>query len=150
MKVEIYGLEFETDEIATPEQLRGQIGILSATAGCKLRRLGIYHTPDFDLLVNEVIRGRLNVGCIEEVYNTADIIANILEKGLSRKDFVILRSLYYNYEEILGLSSPTFNIDSFIEEEGFTNIEVESVYDITARTKKDWYVDYQTVKELRV
>lgn len=148
MKVEIYGLEFETDEIATPEQLRGQMGILSATAGCKLRRLGRFHTPEFDLLVNEIIRGRLNVECIEEVYNTADMIANILEKGLSRKDFVVLRSLYYTYEEILELASPMFDIDNFIEEEGFTNIDVESVYGITAMIKKDWYVDYKTVKEL--
>lgn len=148
MKVEIFGLEFETDEIATPEQLRGQMGIRSATAGCQLRRLGRFNTPDFDLLVNEVIRGRLNVACIEEVYTTATVVANILEKGLSRKDFVILRSLYYNYEEILELASPTFNMDSFIEGEGFTNIEVESVYGITAKTKKDWYVDYQTVKEM--
>ena len=148
MKVEIFGLEFETDEIATPEQLRGQMGIRSATAGCQLRRLGRFNTPDFDLLVNEVIRGRLTVDCIEEVYTTATVIANILEKGLSRKDFVILRSLYYNYEEILELASPTFNMNSFIEEEGFTNIEVESVYGITAKTKKDWYVDYQTVKEM--
>ena len=150
MKVEIYGLEFETEDIATPEQLRGQMGILSATAGCKLRRLGRFHTPEFDLLVNEVIRGRLNVECIEEVYHTADMIANILEKGLSRKDFVILRSLYYSYEEILELASPTFNIEDFIEEEGFTKIEVESVYGITVKTKKDWYVDYSAVKELRV
>lgn len=146
MKVEIFGLEFETDEIASPEQLRGQMGIASAKAGCQLRRLGRFHTPEFDLLVNEIIRGRLNVEHIDEVYNTAALIANILEKGLSRKDFVILRSLYYSYDEISGLASPTFDIDSFIEEEGFTNIEVESVYGITAKKKKDWYVNYQAVK----
>ena len=75
-------------------------------------------------------------------------ITKARRNGMTFKDIVILRSLAFSFEEIEEIAAAKKTADDVIEEEGIENPEIENVLDITSKNLKEWYVSYDTVKEM--
>ena len=146
----IYGIEFDTEKDGDFKRLRSGISMAYTKAFVEVKRMGVA-TCDcnvLDILVNERMKGRLNL----DSYREADWMINSITKarrnGMTFKDIVILRSLAFSFDEIEEIAAAKKTADDVIEEEGIENPEIENVLDITSKNLKEWYVSYDTVKEM--
>ena len=94
------------------------------------------------------MKGRLNLDSYREVDWMINSITKARRNGMTFKDIVILRSLAFSFDEIEEIATAKKTADDVIEEEGIENPEIENVLDITSKNLKEWYVSYDTVKEM--
>ena len=148
-KVILYGLEFDTEKDGQVTRLAGNIAVATAKAFVKVRKVDKYHNKGYlDVVINEVIRNRLDEEDLTEIEKTFEVVKNITSKGMSCKDIVILRSLYFSFDEIQEFACKKKTADSVIKEYEIEDPEIETVYGLTASTLTDWYVDYKTAKRV--
>lgn len=97
-----------------------------------------------DVIINEIIRGRLTCNYVE-VKKVADILVAITNNGLTCKDIIILRSLYFSFEEIYEFSKKRQIglVAWVISEYGIQNPEIESVVGQTSDSLNPDFVSYR-------
>lgn len=147
-KVVVYGIEFDTEEMSRPQRIRSNVAIATSKAFCQVMNVGRYSKKQLDILTNEVLRGRLDVNDKDEVNRVADIVSDLGARGASFKDIAILRSLYFEFEEILDYVKSHKRIDTILKELGLENPDIETIYGLTSNTLTEWYVPYSVAKEV--
>lgn len=147
-KVVVYGIEFDTEDVGRPKRIRNNVAIATAKAFCQVMNVGRFTKSQLDILTNEVVRGRLDGTDKEEVSHVADIVMSLGAQGASAKDIAILRSLYFEYEEIKEIVKSKKRIDTVLKDLGLEDPEIETIYGLTSRTLTEWYVPYSVAKEV--
>lgn len=147
-KVVVYGIEFDTEDVGRPKRIRNNVAIATAKAFCQVMEVGRFTKSQLDILTNEVVRGRLDGTDKDEVSRVADIVMNLGAQGASAKDIAILRSLYFEYEEIKEIVKSRKRIDTVLKDLGLEDPEIETIYGLTSRTLTEWYVPYSVAKEV--
>lgn len=148
-KVIIYGLEFDTEKDGQVTRLAGNIAVATARAFVKVRKVDKYHNKGYlDVVINEVIRKRIDEEDSTEIEKMFETVKDLSIRGMSCKDIVILRSLYFSFEEIKEFAREGKSADSVIKEYEIEDPEIEAVYGLTAPTLTEWYVDYKTAKRV--
>lgn len=145
-KIYVYGIEFDTEKDGNPRKLRNNVAIATSKAFCEVMKVGRFFKYQIDILTNEVLRGRLDVEDVEEVERVAQIINELVVKGMSCKDIAILRSLYFDFDEIKGFALERKSVEKILAEYEIENPEIETIYGVTSRTLKEWYVPYSETK----
>lgn len=148
-KVIIYGLEFDTEKDGQVTRLAGNIAVATARAFVKVRKVDRYHNKGYlDVVINEVLRKRIDEEDSTEIEKMFETVKDISIRGMSCKDIVILRSLYFSFEEIKEFARERKTADSVIKEYEIEDPEIEAVYGLTAPTLTEWYVDYKTARRV--
>lgn len=143
----LYGINFDTETKEVFRTVQG-FGGIAAISFKKLYACGITRKSVIDIMVNEVIRERLNLDNFSEVMKVQYEVTKCLTY-LPASTIIILRSLYYDFEEIYKLSSTVkkLGIDEWLQQEGLDNPEIEKVCGVNS-TK--WSKDYVNYKRLKV
>lgn len=119
-------------------------GIDLARALCEVQSTGYYSKDITDILTNEVLRGRLEISR-EKFLSLAALLKEINALGISYKNIVILRSLFFEFEEIKEFAerkSKDILYDVIVEYE-IENPEVESVIGQTSDSITPDYVSLE-------
>lgn len=119
-------------------------GIDLARALCEVQSTGYYSKDVTDILTNEVLRGRLEISR-EKFLSLAALLKEINALGISYKNIVILRSLFFEFEEIKEFAerkSKDILYDVIVEYE-IENPEVESVIGQTSDSITPDYVSLE-------
>lgn len=145
-KVVVYGIEFDTEDVSRPKRLKGNVAIATAKAFCQVMEAGRFTKRQLDILTNEVLRGRLDASDKDEVIRVADVITDLSMQGASAKDIAILRSLYFEFDEIKEFAKSRKKIDTIIKDMGLENPDIETIYGLTSKTLTEWYVPYAEAK----
>lgn len=142
----LYGVEFDTEEIGTPRKLRSSLTIAAAKAFSSIMNIGRFQKSQLDILVNEIMRGRLDATDIEKVEDIAHTILCLQAKGFTTKDIAILRSLYFEFDEIMEFARNKKRVDKVIKESGIDDPEIEAIYGLTSSSLTEWYVTYKEAR----
>lgn len=142
----LYGVEFDTEEVCSPRRLRSSLTIAASKAFSSIMNIGRFQKSQLDILVNEVMRGRLDATDTVEVENIANTLLSLMSKGFSSKDIAILRSLYFEFDEIMDFALNKKRVDEVIKESGIDNPEIEAIYGLTSSSLTDWYVTYKEAR----
>lgn len=119
-------------------------GIDLARALCEVQSTGYYSKDITDILTNEVLRGRLEISR-EKFLSLATLLKEINALGISYKNIIILRSLFFEFEEIKEFAerkSKDILYDVIVEYE-IENPEVESVIGQTSDSITPDYVSLE-------
>lgn len=119
-------------------------GIDLARALCEVQSTGYYSKDITDILTNEVLRGRLEISS-EKFLSLATLLKEINALGISYKNIIILRSLFFEFEEIKEFAerkSKDILYDVIVEYE-IENPEVESVIGQTSDSITPDYVSLE-------
>lgn len=119
-------------------------GIDLARALCEVQSTGYYSKDITDILTNEVLRGRLEISR-EKFLSLAALLKEINALGISYKNIIILRSLFFEFEEIKEFAerkSKDILYDVIVEYE-IENPEVESVIGQTSDSITPDYVSLE-------
>lgn len=119
-------------------------GIDLARALCEVQSTGYYSKDVTDILTNEVLRGRLEISS-EKFLSLAALLKEINALGISYKNIIILRSLFFEFEEIKEFAerkSKDILYDVIVEYE-IENPEVESVIGQTSDSITPDYVSLE-------
>ena len=119
-------------------------GIDLARALCEVQSTGYYSKDVTDILTNEVLRGRLEISS-EKFLSLATLLKEINALGISYKNIIILRSLFFEFEEIKEFAerkSKDILYDVIVEYE-IENPEVESVIGQTSNSLTPDYVSLE-------
>lgn len=119
-------------------------GIDLARALCEVQSTGYYSKDVTDILTNEVLRGRLEISS-EKFLSLATLLKEINALGISYKNIIILRSLFFEFEEIKEFAerkSKNILYDVIVEYE-IENPEVESVIGQTSDSITPDYVSLE-------
>lgn len=119
-------------------------GIDLARALCEVQSTGYYSKDVTDILTNEVLRGRLEISR-EKFLSLAALLKEINALGISYKNIIILRSLFFEFEEIKEFAdrkSKDILYDVIVEYE-IENPEVESVIGQTSDSLTPDYVSLE-------
>lgn len=119
-------------------------GIDLARALCEVQSTGYYSKDVTDILTNEVLRGRLEISR-EKFLSLAALLKEINALGISYKNIVILRSFFFEFEEIKEFAdrkSKDILYDVIVEYE-IENPEVESVIGQTSDSLTPDYVSLE-------
>ena len=119
-------------------------GIDLARALCEVQSTGYYSKDVTDILTNEVLRGRLEISS-EKFLSLATLLKEINALGISYKNIVILRSFFFEFEEIKEFAerkSKDILYDVIVEYE-IENPEVESVIGQTSDSLTPDYVSLE-------
>lgn len=119
-------------------------GIDLARALCEVQSTGYYSKDVTDILTNEVLRGRLEISS-EKFLSLATLLKEINALGISYKNIIILRSLFFEFEEIKEFAerkSKDILYDVIVEYE-IENPEVESVIGQTSDSLTPDYVSLE-------
>lgn len=119
-------------------------GIDLARALCEVQSTGYYSKDITDILTNEVLRGRLEISR-EKFLSLAALLKEINALGISYKNIVILRSFFFEFEEIKEFAeskSKDILYDVIVEYE-IENPEVESVIGQTSDSLTPDYVSLE-------
>lgn len=119
-------------------------GIDLARALCEVQSTGYYSKDVTDILTNEVLRGRLEISS-EKFLSLATLLKEINALGISYKNIIILRSLFFEFEEIKEFAerkSKDILYDVIVEYE-IENPEVESVIGQTSDSITPDYVSLE-------
>lgn len=119
-------------------------GIDLARALCEVQSTGYYSKDVTDILTNEVLRGRLEISR-EKFLSLAALLKEINALGISYKNIVILRSFFFEFEEIKEFAdrkSKDILYDVIVEYE-IENPEVESVIGQTSDSITPDYVSLE-------
>lgn len=119
-------------------------GIDLARALCEVQSTGYYSKDVTDILTNEVLRGRLEISS-EKFLSLAALLKEINALGISYKNIVILRSFFFEFEEIKEFAerkSKDILYDVIVEYE-IENPEVESVIGQTSDSLTPDYVSLE-------
>ena len=119
-------------------------GIDLARALCEVQSTGYYSKDVTDILTNEVLRGRLEISS-EKFLSLATLLKGINALGISYKNIVILRSFFFEFEEIKEFAerkSKDILYDVIVEYE-IENPEVESVIGQTSDSLTPDYVSLE-------
>lgn len=119
-------------------------GIDLARALCEVQSTGYYSKDVTDILTNEVLRGRLEISR-EKFLSLAALLKGINALGISYKNIVILRSFFFEFEEIKEFAerkSKDILYDVIVEYE-IENPEVESVIGQTSDSITPDYVSLE-------
>lgn len=148
MKMVVYGVELDTNIKDEVRKLRSSIAIACSDAFVALRKIGRFTKSQFDILVNEAARGRLNPENEREVKRVADAVLRINSLGIDSRGIVLLRSLCFSFDDILGIAESKQNIDEVVEGLGIEDAEIETVYGVTSMKVKNWYIPYKEMKKV--
>lgn len=119
-------------------------GIDLARALCEVQSTGYYSKDITDILTNEVLRGRLEISS-EKFLSLATLLKEINALGISYKNIIILRSFFFEFEEIKEFAerkSKDILYDVIVEYE-IENPEVESVIGQTSDSITPDYVSLE-------
>lgn len=119
-------------------------GIDLARALCEVQSTGYYSKDVTDILTNEVLRGRLEISS-EKFLSLATLLKEINALGISYKNIIILRSFFFEFEEIKEFAerkSKDILYDVIVEYE-IENPEVESVIGQTSDSLTPDYVSLE-------
>ena len=103
MNVIMYGISFDEGSKKV-HRLRGGLNVEKGLAFKKLFEYGITSKRILDIMINEAARGRLDLSDEKSVSNCEIVVSKCLTAGLSPTKIIVLRSLYYSFEEPYGLS----------------------------------------------
>ena len=104
MNVIMYGISYD-EGTKKVHKLRGGLNVEKGLAFKKLFDYGITSKRVLDIMINEAARGRLDLTDERTVYDCESVVSKCLGLGLSTTKIIVLRSLYYSFEEIRKLSS---------------------------------------------
>ena len=75
------------------------------------------------------------------------LIRDAVANGYSYKDIVMLRSMYFDFREIVEFSAHKRSLDWVVKEYEIEEPEIEAVINMTADDLKNRYVSYKSAKE---
>lgn len=151
MEKVLYGFRFHiTPEKVEVGKLLGNVATETSKAFCALKEVGRFSRSCFDIMTNEVVRGRLDPKDEEAIQDLNKMILKIERCGMTVKDIVILRSCYFSFEDILKYAKEGKTADDVLQEEGIEDPEIELVYGVTAYNMRKWYTTYEAAKEVDV
>lgn len=138
----LYGVEFDPMNFDSPRKVRFSITLATAKAFSAVMKAGRFQKSQLDIIVNEVVRGRLKPTDIVGIQDLGSMVIRIMANGFSAKDIAILRSLYFGFDEILEFAQKHKRVDEIMKEQGIDNPEIEAIYGLTTSNLSEWYVTY--------
>lgn len=149
MNVIMYGISYD-EGTKKVHRLRGGLNVEKGLAFKKLFDYGITSKRVLDIMINEAARGRLDLTDERTVYDCETVVSKCLGLGLSTTKIIVLRSLYYSFEEIRKMSSEIRKKDlsEWIYEEGLEDAEIEAVYGVTTNDCHKEYVNFLETEKL--
>ena len=149
MNVIMYGISFDEGSKKV-HRLRGGLNVEKGLAFKKLFEYGITSKRILDIMINEAARGRLDLSDEKSVSNCEIVVSKCLTAGLSPTKIIVLRSLYYSFEEIrkMAMEIRKKDLSEWIYEEGLEEAEIEAVYGVTTNDCHKEYVSFMETKKL--
>ena len=145
-KIVMFGVEFDTEGKVAPKKIRNSVTLATAKAFSSVMKVGRFQKSQLDIVVNEVLRGRLEADDSERIKEVAETVLRIKANGIYTNDIAILRSLYYEFDEIMGFAKEHKRVDEIIREQGIEDPEVEAIYGLTTPKLSEWYVSYKEAR----
>lgn len=142
----MYGITVDT-ETGTVSKLTNDLCLASARAYCELIKYEKFEGDLLTVLVNEAVQGRLNVKDMLSVAIMVGLIRDAVANGYSYKDIVMLRSMYFDFREIVEFSAHKRSLDWVVKEYEIDEPEIEAVINMTADDLRNRYVSYKSAKE---
>lgn len=148
MKIYAYGILYNTKDEGDFRKIRTPLATANAKAFAELRSIDRFTKSQFDIMVNEASRGRLNTYNINAVYELADMIRKIMHEGYTTRDIVVLRSIGFNFDDILKKAKRREMVSDIVknsfDEDDIPDIEV--VYGVTSMCVNKLYVPYNEIE----
>lgn len=147
MREQYFGIEFDTMAEKPIKKLRSDLPVALTHAFCDLYQTGTYNLKELNVLANEVIRDRLYPDDVNALTEIDYIIKKIVINGMSYSDIVILRSMDFSFEDILGFAQQKKSAADVIDEYGLDGDDcyIENVPGLTSLKSVEGFVTYESV-----
>ena len=149
-KTILYGVELDTEGLNAPRKIRNSVTLATVKAFSAVMQAGRFQKSQLDIVVNEVVRGRLSPTDTDGIRDLATTVSRIRMNGIDTKDIAILRSLYFEFDEIMEFAKEHKRVDEIIREQGIEDPEIEAIYGLTTPKLSVWYVSYKEARGFQV